>query len=233
VRIMASDKEVRKYLKDHRRPAAWIVGVLAACMLAVPPIVITMSPGGWSSWVSSLTRVTGLYAFTFIFMNIISGALSPYFYAVFKPRPEYLIHVATGAMGFLLAMAHGLIVITQRYYRGFGAVWVIGPVALVLLALTVWVALDRVRLKSIWRRIHQLNYLIFVAVYVKAVLIGTDFKTAGRTSQTVMVLCSFYVGLAAVALALRFRRSRVQAGRVKAPAVETPATESGKPVPDD
>jgi DMSO/TMAO reductase YedYZ heme-binding membrane subunit len=38
---------------------------------------------------------------------------------------------------------------------------------------TMAVAANRKRLPQLWRRIHQLNYLIFAAVYIKAMLIGT------------------------------------------------------------
>jgi hypothetical protein len=221
---MATEKEVRNNLKEHRRPAAVVLLVIAALMLAAPLIIVGFSPGGFSSWVSASVRLTALYAFTFIFMNIVSGALAPYFYAVFNARREYLMHTITGALGFMLALAHGLIVITQRYYRPYNAVWMIGLVTLPLLALTVWVALDRTRLKSVWRFIHQINYAIFVASFIMAVLIGSDFKMTGWTEQLTMVLFSLYMALAAVALALRVRRYQVQAaGRRKSAAARAAA----------
>jgi hypothetical protein len=195
-------------------------------MLAVPPIIVTFSPGGWSSWLSASVRLTAMYAFTLIFMDIMIGALLPYFYVLFKARGEYLIHVGVGSLGFLLALTHGLIVLTQRYYRGFGAAWVIGPAMLILLVFTVWVAFDRVRLKSFWRYIHQINYLIFAAAFVKAVLIGTDLKGSGAADQAVMVLFSVYVGLATLALVARVRRFQVQASKRKQAAAKA-AAEAG------
>jgi hypothetical protein len=214
---MASEKEIRKFLKDHRRPVAVVLAALAACMLAAPPVILGASPAGWSGLSSSALRIMALYAFTFIFMNIVTGALAPYFYAVFNARVQYRIHLTTGVLGFSLALGHGLIVLTQRYYRGFSAVWILGPVSLGLMAITIWVALDRSRLKAVWRPIHQINYLIFVAVFVKAVLIGTDFKTPGGARLALTILFSAYVGIAALAVMARLRRYQLQAaGRRKA-----------------
>jgi DMSO/TMAO reductase YedYZ heme-binding membrane subunit len=208
---MPTDKEIRAFLGKHRHSFAAALAVLAAGMLAVPPLVIGLSTGGWNSWLSWVPRLTSLYAFTLIFMNIVTGALAPYFYPVFKARGEYLIHTITGSLGFLLALSHGLIILTQRTYKGYSGVWLVGPIALILLAGTVWVALDRVRLKKVWRVIHQINYAIFIAIYVKAVLIGSDFRLNTPASIALMVIFTAYMAIAAVALLLRFRRYRVLA----------------------
>ena len=211
---MLSEKETRKFLKDHRGPAAAAIIFLAACMLAVPPIILSLVPGGWAGTLLSAARLTALYAFTFIFMNIVSGALAPWFYAVFKARGENIIHFATGSLGFLLALSHGLIVITQRYYRSYNAAWILGPVALGLLACTVWVALDRDRLKKAWRAIHQINYVIFVTVYIHALWIGIDLR-GSAAANALLVVFSVYVGVAALALLIRLRRYQLQAAGKK------------------
>lgn len=77
----------------------------------------------------------------------------------------------------LQALIHGVLVLAYSFQKGHSFVWVIGPVTPALLAVTVAAALERKRLGSTWRWIHRLNYLIFVAVFLKAVAIGTDFKT--------------------------------------------------------
>jgi hypothetical protein len=212
---MINEKSVKTFLKDNRLAARIVLTFVAAAMLAVPPLIITFTPGGWSSWLSWTIRLFAMYAFTLIFMNIVTGALAPYFYVVFKARGEYLLHVVTGALGFSFALAHGLIVITQRYYRGFGAAWIIGPVALILLVFTVWVALDRQRLKRVWRSIHIVNYAIFAAVYLKALLIGTDFKRVGGAGKAAFILFTAYAVLALLALLVRLRRYQVQVAKRK------------------
>jgi len=222
-----SEKQAVKYVKKHRRPVEAVLVLLALGMLAVPPIVLSLTTGGWANWISWTTRLFGLYAFTLIFMNIVTGAMAPYFYAVFGARGEYLIHASTGALGFLFALAHGLIVITQRYYRGYNAVWLIGPVALILLVLTVWVALDRVRLKRVWRFIHQVNYAIFVGIFIKAVIIGSDLKGTSGAQQALMVIFSAYVAIAALTLLARVRRYQLLAARRrKAKAAKQLATDA-------
>jgi hypothetical protein len=222
---MVDEKQARTFLKDHRGPAIGVLAVLTAGMLAAPVIIVALAPGGFANWLTWIERLTGLYAFTFIFMNIVSGALAPYFYAIFKAKGETLIHTITGGLGFLLALTHGLLIITQRTYRTYSAVWVIGPVALILLVLTIWVAFDRKRLKTVWRGIHIINYAIFIGVFVKAVMIGTDFTMTTADSKAVMILFSVYVGIAGIALLMRLRRYQVQAARKKAPAAKPPAPE--------
>lgn len=73
----------------------------------------------------------------------------------------------------------------------------------VLLAVTVFAALDRKRLPRVWRRIHQINYLIFLAVFMKAVAIGSDVSAPLGYATTLKVLFSIYLAVAAVATALR------------------------------
>lgn len=222
---MVSEKQARGFLKDNRYASIVVLGILALGMLAIPLMVLSATPGGWSSWVSSTVRLLAMYAFTFIFMNIVTGALAPYFYAIFQARGGYLIHTMTGALGFLFALTHGLVVLTQRYYRGFSAFWLIGPVALLLLALTIWVALDRSRLKRVWRVIHEINYLIFLGIFIKAVLIGIDLKGTSGAQQALKVLFSVYVGVAALAVVARLRRYQVHMANLKKAAAGSVSSE--------
>lgn len=68
---------------------------------------------------------------------------------------------------------------------------------------------------------------LFVAIYVKAVLIGTDFKLNDASSKALMAIFSAYVAIAAVALLLRVRRYQVlAAGRRKREAAKALAAEA-------
>ncbi len=200
-------------------------------MLAVPLIIVSAQAGGLTATLLSLLRLMALYAFTFIFMTIVTGAMAPYSYAIFGTRGAYLLHVITGALGFLLALTHGLIVVTQRYYRGYNAAWIIGPVALILLVFTVWVALDRKRLKKVWRGIHVINYAIFVGIFVKALLIGGDFKGANAAQTALMVLFIVYVAIAGLATLDRLRRYRGQMARRRHAAAAKAAAPTEAPAP--
>jgi DMSO/TMAO reductase YedYZ heme-binding membrane subunit len=141
-------------------------------MVALPAVVVAVS-GGAGFWLFTATRLLGLEAFTLIFVNIV-----------------------TGAAGFLMALAHGVIVLAKIYFKGYNAVWVIGPATTALLAVTVFAAMDRKRLPRVWRGVHQINYLIFLAVFIKAVAIGSDVSAPHGYATTLKVVFSIYLALA-------------------------------------
>jgi DMSO/TMAO reductase YedYZ heme-binding membrane subunit len=182
-------------------------------MVSLPPVMVAVSGGATQVPLFTALRILGLEAFTLIFVNIVTGASSRWFYRLFKPGPFRRFHIACGALGFLMALAHGVIVVSKRYWSGYNALWVVGPVTLALLALTVYAALDRKRLKQIWRRIHQINYLIFVAVFVKALIIGSDL-TAGQIDAVVLkVTFILYAAVATLVTAVRIWNYEVATGR--------------------
>ena len=189
---------------DGRRRAFRVLLVTAfVVMVLLPPVMVSISGSATQAPLFIASRILGLEALTLIFVNIVTGALSRWFYRLFKPRHFQRFHIACGALGFLMALAHGAIVIAKQYFRGYNAIWVVGPVALGLLAITIFVALDRKRLPDIWRRIHQINYLIFTAVFIKAIVIGFDL-TKGKTYAVILkTVFIVYVVVAALATAAR------------------------------
>jgi hypothetical protein len=189
----------RRFLLAHKKPVKATVLVLTTAALAAPFLVVGLSPNP----LFSALRLTGLLAFTLIFLSIVTGAVRTPMYMVFNPRRAYVFHIATGVLGFFLAVAHGTIILVTKHWQGYKAFWIIGPVALGLLVLTIYAALDKKRLPRIWRRIHQINYLIFVAVFVKAVLIGSDLVTADTTSYVMKTLMILYMVIATAATAYR------------------------------
>jgi DMSO/TMAO reductase YedYZ heme-binding membrane subunit len=52
-----------------------------------------------------------------------------------------------------------------------------GPAVLVILAAVIATALLRARFKRSWRWIHRLNYVIFVAILVHGLILGTDLRS--------------------------------------------------------
>jgi DMSO/TMAO reductase YedYZ heme-binding membrane subunit len=210
---MAPGAQKRRFLIAHKRPLKVIGISLAVAALAAPMLVVGLSPGGFSNASFSALRVLGLMAFTLIFLSILTGAMRPEFYMVYNHSRVYRFHIATGALGFCLALAHGVIVLVTKHYVGHPAVWIVGPVALGLLVVTIWAALDKRRLAVIWRAIHQINYLIFVAIFIKAVMIGSDVVTVDITSEIMKSLMILYVVLAAGALAVRMRDYRKMSAR--------------------
>ncbi len=186
-----------------RRTALKVILISSfAAALALPPVVLFVWAGASWSYFTAM-RLLGLEGFTLIFVNIVTGATSRNLYRVFKAKRVYRLHVATGVAGFLLALAHGLIVFAEQYFRDYSAAWLIGPVALAVLAVTAYVALDKKRLRRVWRRIHQVNYLIFAALLVKVLLIGSDFTVSLGYATALKAIFITYGAAAAVATALR------------------------------
>jgi len=220
---MANTVTGRRFIVSHRAPLRVALLALAAAALAAPILVVGLSPGHFQNVSFSVLRLAALYAFTLIFLNILTGALRVQSYMLFNPRRVYRFHIVTGLAGFALAAAHGFVVVATGHYQNRPLVWVIGPVALALLLVTMAAALDRKRWPGIWRRIHQVNYVIFVAIFVKAILIGSDVVTITPTAQAMKAIMILYVVVAALAAAVRVRDYLSARVRARAPGVEAPA----------
>lgn len=204
-------------LRAQRGPLRVVLVVAALAALAAPALIVGLSAGGFGGAKAATLRLAGLYAFTLMFFSIVTGALAPRFYILFDPRRAYRFHIACGAAGFGLAVVHGTVVLVTGYFRGYNAVWVIGPVVIALMAVTIATALDHHRLPRVWRAMHQINYALFAAIFVKALVIGQDVSAptaAARAMKAIMVL---YVALAAAALLARLsERMKARARRARA-----------------
>ena len=222
---MSGSKTATKFLKAHRNAARATVLLLGAGFVAAPFIIVAAS-GVQQDTVTYAMRLGGLLAFTLIFMNLVTGPMSRWFYQLFKPRRVYLFHVSTGATGFALGVMHGTIVFALAHYRDHPAVWLIGPIALGLMAVTLGAAMSRKRLPQLWQRIHQLNYVIFAAIYVKAMWIGSNVTSPTAAGNAMKALLSLELLVVALATYARIR-SRVRAP-AKRPAVLEAEEESGE-----
>lgn len=197
-----------------------LLPVTFCAMLALPlALVLTWGRGGPAY--ATVLRIFALEAFTLIFVSIVTGSQTRLLYRLFKPKRAYRFHIDCGAAGFTLALAHGVIVLSERFFGGFSSLWVIGPVVLGCLMVTIFAALDKRRLVRIWRRIHQINYVLFVAILVKALAIGTDLK--GPLAYTVVLRAIFivYAVVAAAATAGRVWQHEVDERRRQARATAT------------
>jgi predicted ferric reductase len=193
-----------------------LIGIAALGALAVPPLVVSSSGtvsinGNWAA-----LRLMALYAFTLLFMNVVTGAARPLFNRVFPARKVFVFHNFTGLAALLVALGHGILVLVRGLTGYQGAFVALGPIALVLLAVTVSAALARKQLKRLWRPLHRLNYALFVIVLVHAWFLGFDLKYASdKTAMRVVVL--IYAGIAAAALIYRIdqlvRASRTRRAR--------------------
>ena len=136
-----------------------ITVAVAVGTLVVPALVLAYSPTAGVSATWSAARFMAMLAFTLLFWNILTGAQAMRFYRYFKPASLVRFHISTGAAGFFLALSHGVLILVDVLWKGHNPIWIFGPVAIGLLALTIVTALSRARLASVWRRIHQINYL--------------------------------------------------------------------------
>jgi DMSO/TMAO reductase YedYZ heme-binding membrane subunit len=172
---------------------------LALGSLALPPLVVALSGTASLDATWTALRIAALTAFSLIFLNIVTGAFRPFFNRVFKARNVQRIHVATGLAGFSLALAHGIMALFYGI-TGYstGAVFM-GPIVLVVLAAAIATALVRRRMRSTWRWIHRLNYLVFAAVLVHGLILGYDL----RNEASLEVLFIVYAAVVAAGLVYR------------------------------
>ena len=210
----------QKFLLTNKKPVKGVLLVLLAGALVAPFLLVRYSAvqDGWTTTM----RTAGILAYTLIFFNLVTGPISRWFYLLFKPHRVQLFHIATGVIGFSLAVLHGVIVFVLAHYRDHPAWWLIGPIALGLLAVTMAVAFERKRLPHLWRRIHQLNYLIFAAVFVKAVLIGSTLSSGSATGIATTVVMSLEMAIVVFATAMRIKDYTALRARRKARETERP-----------
>ncbi len=173
--------------------------ILTLGALAIPPVLVAFSGTASLDATWTALRIAALEAFTLIFLNIVTGAFRPFFNRVFKAKTVQRVHVATGLAGFSLALAHGVTALVYGITGYKTGVVYIGPVVLVVLTTAIITALTRRRMKSSWRWIHRLNYLVFAAVLVHGLVLGYDL--ANEVLLKVMFI--FYAAVVAAGLVYR------------------------------
>ncbi len=177
---------------------------LALAALAVPPLVLAFSGTASVSTDWTALRLLALSALTLLFFNVLTGAARPLFNRVFPPRDVYVAHNFIGLAAFLLALAHGMLVLIFRldFYQGQAGYLILGPVALAIAAVAVGAALARRHFKRAWRWLHRLNYPLFIIALIHAWFIGFDLKySQGRLFM--QLVASAYAVIAAAAMVYR------------------------------
>ena len=220
---MAPSDSMTSFLKAHKKPVRAALIIFAASALVAPFLLVLFSNVKMQDGWTATMRIEGLLAYTLIFMNLVTGPMSRWFYQLFKPKSVQYFHIATGATGFSLALMHGVIVFVMAHYRDHPATWLIGPITLGLLIVTMGVAANRKRLPQLWRRVHQLNYVIFAAVFVKALLIGTTVTSGSTTGAATAAVMSLEMLLVILATSMRVRTYLEARARKRPVAVEADA----------
>ncbi len=146
-------------------PAAFWLGELIPMM---PAPVQSASLGLYMA-----ARLFALFGFVLMFYQFVLTARLPVLEAVLK-RPRMIrSHRLIGKVGFLLMLAHGIIILAMDPFLYTEKT--LGLIALVLATVAVLAAWFfkpfRLSLKT-WRAIHLLTYLVLPLVFVHAISLG-------------------------------------------------------------
>jgi hypothetical protein len=149
-----------------------------------------------------LLWLCALAGISLLFLQVLTGAFRPVLRRVFAPRALNQFHKVVGLAGFGFVIGHFLFLLPSirghwaAFKHGF---FVLGPVALFVLAITVATALMLGRLgPRTWIRLHILNYGVFVVGAVHGLAIGTQTHTLAAR-----LIFAFYLALAAAGFVYR------------------------------
>ena len=157
-----------------------------------------------------LFPLVGLYAFFFIWAQLMIGSSMALLRKVYSWTD--IFHHTEGVFALLFALLHPFLLLigiglTSYLRKDFVDpslvifVW-IGQIQLVLMLLTVATALLRnvSWLRTRWRLIHRLNYVIFVLVWIHSWFLGSDVQ-----SSNLKYVWFFFAVTAALATARRYK----------------------------
>ena len=151
-----------------------------------------------------LARLSSLIAMSFIFLEIVIGSFRPLLVKVYSPATLQRIHVTFGIAGLAFVLSHFILLIpelAEHYGESNKVLFLVGPVALVLLVLTVTTALLSRRFKGSWRLLHLINYPVFVLAVAHGIVIGED-----RSMLALRLLFGGFVVVVLIGLAYRASR---------------------------
>ena len=200
--------------------------VFVVTVIAVPFALInssfSMLGQGTDETLHTLLRVSALLGFSFLFLQIVTGAFRPALRRVFKPRTRYRAHTAFGLAGLAFIVCHFVFLIPSlgehwaKLNHGF---FVLGPIMLFVLLLTISTALVLRRLlPGAWNRLHILNYVVFTVAAIHALGIGTQTTMLATRLIFAAYLMAAVAGLAYRASSPSWRSKFLPAPvRVRAP----------------
>lgn len=176
--------------------------IWATLLLLVPITILKVTPITPATWhLSALTylgqRIFGLAAFTLLFIELILGAFME---KLTKRLGNWIfdVHVFDGILIYFLAFFHPLLFMVFNHFLGLGwdpyAVFInacllcpkpiyyyytLGIISFWLLTITVFAGLFRASnpwLRKNWRKLHVINYVVFLIAGLHGFLIGSDFR---------------------------------------------------------
>jgi hypothetical protein len=146
-----------------------------------------------------LLRFSALMGISLLFLQIASGAFRPVLARVFAPEALSQFHKGFGVAAFGFLVLHFLFLIHSigehwaELDHGF---FLLGPIMLAVIAVTVTAAFMRRRLRSgLWIRLHVINYLVFPVGAIHGLGIGTQTGTVAARVVFGVYLASAMAGL--------------------------------------
>ncbi len=146
----------------------------------------------------NLYKLAGLAAFTLLSYQIITGPFMRLWEKLYGPK-FYLFHAWQGIFVLVFAVTHWLLIHVYMSLAGlsvpeFDALYqapyvYFGPIALILIAVTVITAVLTVlfkwtKLEKIWW-VHWLNYAIFFLVFFHSLKIGSDVSASDSSLRPI------------------------------------------------
>lgn len=172
--------------------------------LLIPLYVIYKNTGGIEGLLKSFTnpslaaylflRLTGLYAFFLIFLQIVHGAFMPLWFKIFDSRSAVL-HEKHGVWAYLLILSHpifftlsavlasgfkeGIITLFPAFQTKTDILINYGRIGFTLITIAVFASYFRHKgfLNRHWLKFHILNYVAFYFIFLHSWNIGSDTRT--------------------------------------------------------
>lgn len=168
-----------------RQRTTWQIGlaIVFAAMVVVPFLIVGLSGTASQDALWSALRLAALEALTLVSAGVIIGAFRPLLGHVIKGKTLQRLHVSVGVTGFVVAVAHGMMVAVFGL-AGYGprTLLAIPLSVLTVLLLLITSALTRRRFRRSWHWVHRLSYAALAAILVHAFRLGSDLG-AGVTMK--------------------------------------------------
>ncbi len=144
-----------------------------------------------------IQRILGLTLFTLLFVQLILGAFMDKLQKIIGEW-VFKYHVIEGVIIYSLALLHPLTFMVFNHFAGIGwnpyfvfvdvcllcqsridYYYTLGRISFWLLSITVFAGIFRKAtpwMRANWRKLHVINYAVFLIVGLHGFLIGTDFR---------------------------------------------------------
>lgn len=188
-------QQTNPFIEENKNNIQIILIIIYLISFLLPGFFFLENRGGvgflkeldFSSGAKSLFPLVGLYAFFFVWAQFIIGTSKDFLCKVFPGIISF--HRKQGVVALALAFFHpGLILLGYGIskYLEMGYVSsslrlfvLLGYFQLGLISLTAFTALLRklTFLRRVWLKIHYLNYVLFVSIFIHSWFLGSDVST--------------------------------------------------------